>query len=91
MQPILTVSDVFEIPAWGGLVVVPGPLMADGPARPEGPVILRRPDGSIAGAVLRMDRILQSPPSTGEPRWTCLLMNLEKADVPLGTEIWPDT
>lgn len=88
MRPIVTVEDVFDIPSWGGLIVVPGPLIADGPARPEGPVSLRRPDGSIVSAVLRMDEVFQTPPPK-ERRWACLLTGIDKADVPIGSEVWP--
>ncbi len=88
MLPIMTIDDVFVIEAWGGLIVVPGPLIADGPARPEGPVLLRRPDGSSVTAVLRMGEIFQTPPPK-ERRWGCLLKGVEQADVPVGTEIWP--
>lgn len=89
MTRILTVEDVFDIPSFGGLVVVPGPLMADGPARPDGPVILRRPDGSLRPASLKMQQIFQTPPPR-ERRWACILNGVKKSDVPLGTEIWSD-
>jgi hypothetical protein len=29
MRPIITVEEVFDIPSWGGLIVVPGPLIAN--------------------------------------------------------------
>jgi hypothetical protein len=89
MTRILTVEDVFDIPSFGGLVVVPGPLMADEPSRPEGPVILRRPDGSQLPASLKMQQIFQTPPPK-ERRWACILSNVEKSEVPVGTEIWSD-
>lgn len=88
MRPIITVEDVFDIPSWGGLIVVPGPLIADGPARPEGAVSLRRPDGSIVSALLRMDLVFQTPPPK-ERRWACLLTGIDKAGVPIGSEVWP--
>lgn len=87
MKPIMTVEDVFDIPSWGGLVVVPGPLIADGPARPESAVSLKKPDGSTTSAVLRMGEVFQTPPPT-ERRWACLLRGVEKTEVPIGTEIW---
>jgi len=88
VKPIITVEDVFEIPGWGGLIVVTGPLVEDGSARPEGPVLLRRPDGSTACATLRMGEVFQTPPPM-ERRWACLLIGIGKAEVPIGTEIWP--
>lgn len=88
MQPILAVEDVFDIPSWGGLIVVPGPLIADGPARPEGPVALRRPDGSVVPATLRMNEVFQTP-APKERRWACLLKGVDEAEVPIGSEVWP--
>ncbi len=88
MNPLITIEDVFDIPAWGGLIVVPGPLVADGPARPEGSVLLKRPDGTTMSAVLRMGEVFQTPPPK-ERRWACLLKGVQTADVPIGTEIWP--
>jgi hypothetical protein len=88
MKPLITVEDVFDIESWGGLVIVPGPLVADGPARPEGPVLLRRPDSSTTSAILRMGEVFQTPPPK-ERRWACLLKGIDKDEVPIGTEIWP--
>jgi hypothetical protein len=88
MQPILTVEDVFDIPGWGGLIVVPGPLIVDGPARPEGPVSLHRPDGTVVPATMRMNDVFQTPPPR-ERRWVCLLKGVDKADVPIGSVVWP--
>ncbi len=87
MKPFITVEDAFDIPGWGGLIVVPGPLVADGPARREGPVLLRRPDGSTLSAVLRMGEGFQTPPPKAR-RWVCLLKGVEKDQAPIGTEIW---
>lgn len=84
----MSIDDVFDIEAWGGLVVVPGPLIGDGPARAEGPVLLKRPDGSTVSAVLKMGAMFQTPPSE-EQRWGCLLKGVNKAEVPIGTEVWP--
>ncbi|MGR4892612.1 hypothetical protein ACIPPQ_16395 [Sphingopyxis sp. LARHCG72] len=84
----MTVEDVFDIPSWGGLIVVPGPLVISGPPRPEGAVLLRRPDGSTASAVLRMGEVFQTPPPE-ERRWACLLKGVETLEVPIGTEVWP--
>ncbi|NMN88315.1 MULTISPECIES: hypothetical protein [unclassified Novosphingobium] len=88
MRPIIIVEDVFDIPGWGGLIVVPGPAVADGMARLEGPVSLRRPDGSTIAAVLKMAEVFQTPPPK-ERRWTCLLLGIDKTEVPIGSEVWP--
>lgn len=84
----MIVEDVFRIAARDELIVVPGPLLTDGSARVNGPVSMKRPDGSTVTAILRMESIFQSPPSE-ERRWACLLRGVHKSDVPIGTEIWP--
>jgi len=89
MGRILTVEEVFDIASFGGLVVAPGPSIADGPARSEGRVSLRRPDGSTIVGSLKMQQIFQPPPPK-ERRWACILAGVEKADVPIGTEIWDE-
>jgi len=87
MNLLLTVEDAFDIPAWGGLVVVPGPLAHDydGPDTLE--VQLRKPDGSVAHATLTVQWISQTPPPK-ELRWGCIFRGLSKPDVPVGTEVW---
>jgi hypothetical protein len=89
MTRIVTVEDVFDIPSFGGLVVVLGPLIEEGRARAEGPVTLRRPDGSLLQASLKMRQIFQTP-AAKERRWACILSDVDKSDVPLHTEIWSD-
>jgi len=84
---VLTVEDVFDIASFGGLVVVPGPLIADGPERSESPVLLRLPDGSELSASMKMQQVFQSPPPK-ERRWVCILAGVDKSEVPIGTEIW---
>jgi len=87
MQLLLKVEDIFDIPAFGGLVVVPGPLARDygGPAKLE--VQLRRPNDSAMQALLTVKWISQTPPPK-ELRWGCIFQGLSKADVPVGTEVW---
>lgn len=70
-----------------GLVVVPGPLVPDFPGPAIRKVELRRPDGSRAVAMLRIDHQFQTPPPK-EHRWACLFTELSKQDVPVGTEVW---
>ena len=83
---LMTVEDRFQI-ASRGLVVVPGPLVTEfaGPASLN--VELRRPDGSIAHALLLIQHQFQTPPSP-ERRWASVFTTLSKQDVPVGTEIW---
>lgn len=88
-QRLLIVEDAFNIPSWGGVVVVPGPLQADGPARQDVSVLLKKRDGSISRATLSMQHTFQSPPPK-ELRWTCLLKGVRKEDLQIGTEVWID-
>ena len=87
MNLLLRVEDTFEIPAFGGLVVVPGPLAQDygSPANLE--VELRMPNGSAVQATLTVQWISQTPPPK-ELRWGCVFRGLSKSDVPVGTEVW---
>lgn len=87
MNLLLRVEDTFDIPAFGGLVVVPGPLAQDygGPAVVA--VELRKPNGESAHAMLTVQWISQTPPPN-ELRWSCVFRGLAKSDVPVGTEVW---
>jgi hypothetical protein len=87
MELLLKVEDTFDIPAFGGLVVVPGPLAQDygGAAKLE--VQLRMPNGSTVQAMLTVQWISQTPPPK-ELRWGCVFQELSKADVPVGAEVW---
>lgn len=84
---LMTVEDRFDIPAFGGLVVTPGPLAGqyDGPL--ELSVTLKRPDGTRATAPLRIQHVFSTPPPK-EPRWACILSGVARDDVPIGTELW---
>lgn len=84
---VLTIHDLFDIPAFGGLVVVPGPLERDWSSGLDHRVILKRPDGSKLEADLKMQHVFQTPPPK-EMRWTCILRGVSKDDVPIGTEVW---
>ena len=84
---VLTVDDLFDIPAFGGLVVVPGPLQKDWRGDLNHRVLLKRPDGSGIEADLAMQHVFQTPPPK-ELRWTCILRGVGKEDVPIGTEVW---
>jgi hypothetical protein len=84
---VLTVDDLFDIPAFGGLLVVPGPLQKDWSSGLNHRVRLRRPDGSVIEADLTMQHVFQTPPPE-ELRWTCILRGVGRDDVPIGTEVW---
>jgi len=83
---LLTVEDRFDIPAFGGLVVVPGPLQSEYAGPLEMDVLLELPDGTSQAAHLKMQHVFQTPPPK-ELRWTCILTDVEKADVPIGTRV----
>jgi hypothetical protein len=87
---LLTVEDVFDI-AGRGLIIVPGPL-ADSYAGPrEVTVRLLLPNGEAKSASMRLDPVFLSPPAPPkERRLACVLTNMAKAEVPIGTEVWVD-
>jgi hypothetical protein len=84
---LITIQDTFDIPAFRGLVVVPGPLQAEytGPSSMD--VVLKRPDGTSLVANLEMQFVHQTPPPK-ELRWCCILQGLHKEQVPVGTQVW---
>ena len=84
---LLTVEDTFDIPAFRGLVIVPGPLQAEYDGPREMDVSLERPDGTVRIARLSMQVVFQTPPPK-EYRWVCILKGTSKADVPPGTKVW---
>lgn len=86
---VLTVEDLFDIPSFGGLIVVPGPLQEDWQGPLEGSAEIRRPDGTTVGGSMRLQHVFQSPPPK-ELRWVCVLKGVEKGDVPIGAEVWTD-
>jgi hypothetical protein len=83
----LTVEDVFDIPAWGGLIVVPGPLQSEYVGSLEMTVCLETPDGAERVAQLKLQQVFVTPPPK-EYRWTCILTGASKANVPIGTKIY---
>ena len=84
---LLTVEETFDIPAFGGLVIWPGPLEAEYNGPREIEVSLKLPDSTVRVAYLRMPTVFQSPPPK-ERRRTCVLAGVSKADVPAGTSVW---
>ena len=83
---VLTVEDVFDIPAFGGLLVVPGPLQSEWDGPLEMGVALLRPDGTTMNANLKMQHVFQTPPPK-ELRWICIIKGTSKYEVPIGTEV----
>ena len=86
---LLTVEDTFDIPAFGGLVIWPGPLEAEYDGPREMDVSLELPDGTARVACLRIPTVFLKylSPHT-ERRRTCVLTGVSKADVPPGTSVW---
>lgn len=85
---VLTVEDLFDIPSFGGLIVVPGPLQKDWQTPLEGSAEIRKPDGTIACGSIRLQHVFQTPPPPKEIRWTCVLKGVDKEDVPIGAQVW---
>ena len=89
MRPLVrTAQDVFHIPA-RGCIVAPGPAAVARLGGETGRAVLRRPGGSEVETAFRVTR---PGPGAGvgvddvEP--AILLPDVEKEDVPAGTEIW---
>ena len=82
---LLTVTDVFTFQ--GGLVLVE-PEFDHPTAWGQVPVVLRRPDGSelAASASVTIPFVNRHPYTP--PRKVCLFRGLDKAAVPVGTEVW---
>lgn len=85
---LLTVTDTFLIKG-RGLIVVPGPP-SDTFSHPTDLVVeLRRPDGLVTETRARLMIEFVSPPPPPGPRpLVCLLPDVTKADVPIGTQVW---
>ena len=86
MKRLMLVEDVFQISGWG-LIVVPSPFVGsyEGPAEIE--VELRRPDGSVERAVAHPQYVFPKP-TPKVPVWEVIFRDLDKSQVPVGTEIW---
>jgi hypothetical protein len=87
---LLTVEDVFAIPGRGVIVVPDIPLQMLAPPHPP-TVLLKRPDNTTQTVSATFDIPIFDPPLGVQPRpaaYVCLLRGIEKAVVPIGTEIW---
>ena len=85
---LLTVDDTFLIEGRGVIVTPKIPVDAYSGACSRA-VTLRTPDGRerTARASLDIPRVSPAPPSY---YYLCLLADLTKDDVPIGTEVWID-
>jgi hypothetical protein len=83
---LFIIEDTFSIRG-RGLVVVPGIIpRADEAVRIGDPLLLKRPDGtSVTTAIGGMDIFTTPTPRLNIP---ILLEDLDKDDVPVGTEVW---
>lgn len=86
MKRLLTVEDTFVI-AMRGLVVVPAPPVDEVHGHGDIEVELRLPDGSRRVATLTLLHEFITPPPAVR-RWGCTFKSLDKAQVPIGTEVW---
>jgi hypothetical protein len=86
MRRLLTVEDHFLI-GGRGLIVVPAPAIDDVRGPGDVQVELRRPDGSSAASTLTLAHEFLYPPPAIR-RWNCMFKSLNKAEVPIGTEVW---
>ena len=89
MGYLLTVEERFEIQG-RGLILLPG-ISTD---RFEKPVTIQfllitpdkrriQTDGRIA-----LEFLTISPPQESQSQYVCILNNVKKVDVPIGTEVW---
>ena len=86
MKRLLTIEDTFLIPA-RGLVVVPAPPVNEVRGPGEFEVELRLPDGSRRVDTLTLLHEFITP-APAIRRWGCMFKSLDKAQVPIGTEVW---
>lgn len=87
-EPLVHISDTFLIKS-RGLIVVPGPYLADLRPGSEFIVRLHRPDKVILETVARLEVEFSVPsPPGSQRRFACILPGCEKFDVPIGSELW---
>lgn len=85
---LLTVEDSFQI-AGRGVAVTPGPREDAYTGPRVFAVRLRLPSGKQLPASLQLEHIRKTPPPN-VLRWVCVLKGMNRADVPIGTEVWID-
>lgn len=86
MRRLLTIEDSFAI-AMRGVVVVPAPPIDEVRGPGDIQVELRLPDGSRREDTLTLMHEFITPPPAVR-RWGCMFKSLDKAQVPIGTEVW---
>ena len=86
MRRLLTVEDTFAVTG-RGLMVAPMPALDQVRGPGDVDVELRLPDGTHRAARLSITAELVTP-TPAIRRWACLFEDLDKSEVPLGTEIW---
>jgi hypothetical protein len=91
---LLTVEQVFTV-IGRGVIVVPEISIDQISEELPSLVTLKRPDGTVAStkvafhvAHLQTCSIRLTLETLKNPRYTCLLKDIDKASVPGGTEIW---
>jgi hypothetical protein len=84
---LFVVEDTFLIKG-RGLVPVPG-IVPEGEERFRlgDLIVIKRPDGSCLGATIGGIEIFSTPPRTRDD-FAIVLKDLNKEDVPIGSEVW---
>jgi len=82
MNLLFRVEGVFRLN--DRIVLTPG-LQAAHTVKPGAPLELRRPDGSVASAIVGGIEFPTPNPATRHPLW---VLEVRQEDVPLGTEVW---
>jgi len=86
MKRLLTIEDTFMLKA-RGLVVLPAPPLDEVRGPGDFEVELRLPDGVRRVATMTLMYEFFRPPAAVR-RWTCVFQSLDKAQVPIRTEVW---
>ncbi|NJL21386.1 MAG: hypothetical protein HC895_12060 [Leptolyngbyaceae cyanobacterium SM1_3_5] len=94
MQKLLIVEQVFAVTG-RGVIVVPEISADQAPETLPNSVTLKRPDGTTANTKAAFHIAHVQTRSVEHPleiykilRYTCFLEDIDKAAVPVGTEIW---
>lgn len=83
---LLKVEDAFHV-SGQGLILAPGLSVEEHPVSNNIPVLITRPDGSEINSTI--DVFYPFPvPTPKEPKNFCRFKDLDKNEVPIGSEIW---
>lgn len=95
MQKLLLRVEQAFVATSRGVIIVPEIPVDQVPETPPSSVVLKRPDGTTVStkATFHISHIqTRSIEHTlkvfKKPRYTCLLKDMDKTAVPVGTEIW---